>query len=80
VATSLTNDFISGTIKYSVLKDAVSDTLVDLTKGFIQKKNDLMQDKSFIENKIQEMSAKARELAAKTMREVRDLAGLPQIL
>ena len=79
VANSLSNEFKIGTLKYSILKDAVADSLIELTKSFISKKNELMEDKEMIDRIIQEMSAKSRELAETTMQEVRKLTGLPRI-
>ena len=79
IANSLTNEFNAGTLKYGVLKDAVADTLISLTKSFIDKKLELMKDKGTIDKIIQEMSVKARDITSQTIREVRDLTGLPQI-
>ncbi len=79
IAASLTNDFNSGTLKYSILKDAVADSLITITKGFIERKNELIKDKNSIDRIIQEMSAKARDITEQTIRDVKDLTGLPQI-
>jgi len=79
IATSLTNDFNAGALKYSALKDAVADTLISLTKSFIDRKSELMKDKGTIDKIIQEMSVKARDITSQTIREVRELTGLPQI-
>ena len=75
----LTKDFNAGTLQYSTLKEAVADALIILTNSFIKRKNELMKDKGTIDRIIQEMSAKAREITSKTIKEVRDLVGLPQI-
>lgn len=77
---TLMNDYNAGVLKYVMLKDAVGDALVELTTDFIERKNLLMQDKGSIESKIQAMSAKAREHTAATVRDVRELTGLPQII
>lgn len=79
VVTSLMIDFNNGILKYSVLKEDVADSLILLTKRFIDRKNEIMKDKGAIERIIQEMSAKARDITSQTIREVRDLTGLPQI-
>lgn len=76
---SLVKDHQNGTLKYSLLKGAVSDALVELTSGFIAKKTELESDKAQVEVLIQEMSARAREMASQTISRVRDLTGLPQI-
>ena len=76
---SLLKDHEAGALKYSLLKGAVSDALVELTSGFIAKKAELESDKAQVEELIQEMSARAREMAAQTISRVRDLTGLPQI-
>lgn len=77
---SLLKDHQNGTLKYSSLKGAVSDALVELTSGFIAKKAELENDKAQVEQSIQEMSARAREMASQTITRVRDLTGLPQII
>lgn len=76
---SLLNDYKAGTLRYSDLKGAVADTLVALTQSFIARKAELLTDEKYIEQQVQQMSARAREITAQTIREVRDLCGLPQI-
>lgn len=77
---SLMKDFYSGVLQYKHLKEATADALVALTGKFIQRKNELLLDKFNLEKQVQEMSAQARAVAAQTIRNVRELVGLPQML
>lgn len=75
---SLFNDYNAGVLKYSVLKDAVADSLVELSTQFIARKEALNGDSQAIEERVQDMSQKARVIAKETVREVRELTGLPK--
>jgi tryptophanyl-tRNA synthetase len=70
------NDYNNGTLKYSILKDTVADILVEMTRNFIKNKNDIIQDKSYIEKNIKELSEKARENASKNISDIKNLVGL----
>ena len=75
----LMNDYNSGTLKYSALKDFVANGLVALSKQFIDRKDELTRNgKEAIEEQVHEMSNRARTLARQTIKEVRDLIGLPE--
>ncbi len=73
----LTAEFQKGALKYSELKDATADALVELTSGLTTRKKDLMKDEQAISQMLKDLSAKAREIAAQTIRDVKELAGLP---
>ena len=64
-------------LRYGDFKNAVADALVELTQSFIAKRDELMQDKGYIERAVYESSEKARAIASDTMKEVRRLTGLP---
>jgi tryptophanyl-tRNA synthetase len=74
--TRLLNDFKAGELKYKDLKDTVADALVELTTPFRLRKQELMSDKAQIEKIAIELSAKARDVAAKTLDKVRQYSGL----
>ena len=75
---SLMGDYNAGQLKYSVLKEAVADSLVELSSKFIARKEELNRDSRAVEERVHEMSQKARVIAKETVREVRELTGLPQ--
>jgi tryptophanyl-tRNA synthetase len=74
----LMNDYNTGTLKYSALKEHVANGLVALSKQFIDRKAALTESGRVIDEMVHAMSEKARVLAKETMREVRDLVGLPK--
>lgn len=76
---SLTNDYRTGKLKYSALKENVANGLIELSKQFISRKLELTSNKKLIEEQVYDMSAKARQIAQKTMSEVRLMVGLPKI-
>ena len=73
---SLLEEYNKGSLRYSELKDAVSDALVDLTGTFKERLDALMEDKREVKRSIKESSAKIRERAQQTLSEVRELTGL----
>lgn len=74
---SLMNDYNAGTLKYSQLKEKVADALVELSKQFIARKAELTKNGKQIEEQVHSMSDRARKIAKETMREVREMTGLP---
>lgn len=77
---ALMNEYNQGGLQYGKLKAAVGDTLVKLTDGFKARKRELEADKGEVDRLLQASSARARQIAAETMREVRERTGLPQIV
>lgn len=76
--TSLMADYNSGTLKYSDLKENVANGLVKLSKEFIERKAELTKNEKEIEEHVYAMSEQARVLAKETLREVREMTGLPK--
>ncbi len=77
-ATSLRNDYDSGQRHYGNLKSAVADALVELTGHLRDERNRLMSDMPLIWKQIRNGSEQAREIARETIRDVRELVGLPK--
>jgi len=73
---SLTNDFLTGNLKYSLLKEATADALVELTTGLRANRKEIENDTSLNNDTIRELSADARKTAQKTVYEVKKLMGL----
>jgi tryptophanyl-tRNA synthetase len=77
VVSHLTDEFNKGSLKYAELKDATADALVELTSRLSSRKKELMKDEDTIIKMVKGMSAKAREIAQKTIEDVKELTGLP---
>ncbi len=76
--TSLRNDYDAGQLRYVNLKGAVADALVELTGRLRTEREQLMQDLPLVWKQIRIGSEAAREIARETLREVRNLVGLPK--
>lgn len=72
----LMDDYNSGNLRYSDLKEEVSNALWPLINGFITRKEEILSDKQQIKRQIKESSARIRGIAQDTLKEVKDLAGL----
>lgn len=72
----LMDQYNDGNLKYVDLKQVTADALVDLTSGFITKKQELNTDKKQLKNLIKESSSEIRITAQQTLREVKELVGL----
>jgi len=76
VAADFKSEYIAGTLKYVRLKEAVADALVELTSGMRSRRAELLADPSYVHKVVQDGSAKAREIARETLKEVRKMMGL----
>lgn len=70
---SFTNDYFAKTLRYGDLKNAVADALIGYFAPIRQRRAEL--DGIDVDALIRKHSAKARDLAADTLREVRNLVG-----
>lgn len=68
-----------GTLKYVELKEAVAEALVDVTNPIQERKAAILANKKEVKEQIKASSAAIRTHAQKTMREVKELAGLLNI-
>lgn len=66
----------AGTLSYKDLKDSVGDAVVELTAPFKQRKDELMNDKAYVEKIVQEHADKARYLADRTLLKVKKKMGI----
>ena len=73
---SLMLDYQANALKYSALKEAVADTLVEMITPLRERLAELNADKKSVKTQIQESSAEIRKRAQQTMREVREMTGL----
>ncbi len=77
VADQLESDYKAGQLKYSELKGGVAEALVELTGRFRARREALVADADAVDKQVRAMSAKARDIAADTLRGVRKFAGFP---
>lgn len=77
-AASLMQDYNAGNLKYSKLKEVVADALVELTSNLRAHRAEIQKDTAAVNKQVKEMSEKARGIAGETLREVRNIIGLPE--
>lgn len=75
---SLMTDYEAGSLRYSDLKENVANGLVELSKQFIERKAEFAKSEKQIQEQAHAMSEEARKIAKETVREVRELTGLPK--
>ena len=73
---SLMDDYTSGALRYSDLKESVANAVVGLITPLRERLESLQADKRNVKSQIQESSAETRKIAQQTMREVREITGL----
>lgn len=76
---SLMKDHASGNLKYVDLKQATSDALIAFNKPIIEKRSELMADRKKVKDQIKQSSYEIRKVAQETIKEVKQLAGLPNV-
>ncbi len=75
---ALMTNYHADTLKYSELKEQVAHHLVELSKTFIARRAELKNNAKMLEEQVYEMSHQARKIAKETLREIRELIGLPR--
>ncbi len=73
---SLMNDYKQGQLKYSELKNAVSEGLIELITPIKERYESILSDKKQYKSIIKEASAQIRKGARQTLKEVKELTGL----
>ncbi|MEO1714454.1 MAG: tryptophan--tRNA ligase, partial [Bacteroidota bacterium] len=73
---SLMQDYNADALRYVDLKEAVAEALVGLSNGFRERRAELDANKKEVKRQIKESSAKIRQFAQQTVKEVKDLTGL----
>lgn len=77
-ANILLKEYENGPRRYAPLKDAVADALVELTGSFRARRDEIAADKEAVRKSMWDSAQQAREIAVKTMKDVRRLVGLPK--
>lgn len=73
---TLGKQYNEGTLSYGTLKGEVAEALVEINTAFSERKKELLANKKEVKNQIKASSAKIREKAKETLREVKELTGL----
>jgi len=76
---SLMEDYNNNALKYVDLKEAVAQTLIELSNEFKAKKAEFLTNKKDIKNQIKYSSSQIRKIAQETIKEVKELTGLGNV-
>jgi tryptophanyl-tRNA synthetase len=75
----LMDSFKKGELKYKDLKEVAAEALVELTRPFRSKREELKKDPERIKQLAKESSEKARDFAERVLNDVRELTGLIRV-
>ncbi len=78
LAEQFERDYANGPRRYAPLKDAVAEALIALTEPMRERRAALLADRAHVHRLMREGAEKARAIAQKTIREVRERTGLFQ--
>ena len=79
IADGIAKEFAAGgQRRYAPLKEAVADTLVELTTNLRTRREEIAKDRELVRKTMWDSAQKAREIAGQTIKDVRRLAGLPK--
>jgi tryptophanyl-tRNA synthetase len=76
-AADLLKTYNEGKLQYRELKEVAADALVELTTNLRARREEISENAGEVHARVNEMSEKARSIAAETLVEVRRLVGLP---
>lgn len=76
---ALMDNYRAGTLKYVDLKEAVAGALVAISAPARERRAALLADKKAVKEQIRASSARIREQARQTLREVKELCGLMNV-
>ena len=76
---SLLQDYTQGSLKYSDLKVAVADGLVDISMGIRERLVEQKQERKAVKNQIKQSSFEIRKRAQETIKEVKEVCGLMNV-
>jgi len=66
----------AGNLRYSELKEACANALVELSSNFKEKRAEILANRKDYKNQIRESSNQIRQRAIQTMKDVREITGL----
>lgn len=70
------DEYHQGNLQFVHLKDTLAEAIYQELKPFQEKRNQIIQDSSYIKKVIKEGAEKAREVASQTLTEVKERMGL----
>jgi len=76
---TLMEDYLTGSLQYSSLKDAVADGLVAISTEFRNRKAEILANKKDVKNQIKASSFEIRKQAQQTVKDVKELTGLMNV-
>lgn len=74
----LLDEYRAGKRQYSGLKEVVTDALLELTGRLRERQRYFLQNVAEVNKQVKEMSERARDIAKQTLKDVRQLSGLPE--
>ena len=74
---SLMQDYEAGSLRYADLKEAVADGLVEVSTAIKARYQELKRDRKSVKNDLKQSSYEIRKRAQETVREVKEICGLP---
>ena len=74
--TEFRDEYEAGNLKFSVMKDAVADAIYQELRPLQEKRKELESDRAYVDSVIKEGAERAREIASKTVAEVKEKMGL----
>jgi tryptophanyl-tRNA synthetase len=78
-ADNLESQYRDGTLRYVDLKDQTADALVELSTRLNSRRDELLRDPDYVETVTRDMTQRAREIVRETLRDARDIVGLPRL-
>ena len=73
------NAYANCSIRYGDLKKQLAEDIVSFTSPILQRMNDLSKNKEYLNLTAQRGAERAREIASKTVKEVREIIGIKKI-
>lgn len=70
------NQYKAGTLRYGDLKSDLAEAIVEFTKPFRRKLDQILSDKKHFKNEIKKASYQTRQVAQETLKNVRNISGL----
>jgi len=71
-------EYATGNRRYAPLKDAAADAIVELTSGMRTRRAEILADRDAVKRLMRDGAEKAQVITRATMKEVRQLVGLPR--
>jgi len=69
-------DYTANRLKYVELKEAVTETLIAFIQPLVERRAELQERRKEVKDSIKQSSARIRQVAQTTLKEVKQLTGL----